>query len=47
MSVPIAAMKSVQGLRLQVETIHGKFTTTDALLGVIQLMSDMNSFLVS
>ena len=43
MSVPKTAMKLVDGLPLWVKTIHGKFTTTDALFCVVQLVADMES----
>ena len=42
--MPIAAMKLVDGLPLWVKT--GKFTATDALFCVVQLMGDVNSLLV-
>ena len=46
-AVPITPMELIHTLRLWVETIRGKFTIADTLLGVIQLMPNMNSFLAS
>ena len=46
MAVPITSLKLVYSLRLNIETVDGKFTIPNALPCIVQLMSDMYSVLV-
>ena len=46
MAVPITPVELIYGLRLRVKTVHGQFTIADTLLGVVQLVTNMDLFLV-
>ena len=47
MTVPITSVELIHSLRLRVETIHGQFMIAKTLLRVIQLVTDLDAFLVS
>ena len=46
MPVPIAAMELIDGLCLCVEFVHRESAIADTLLGVVELMADVNSLLL-